>query len=87
MSRKEWENEDGSIDIGKVTRSMLTSRADWPGETVCVKQRRRVGGGYADFGVVASTSLPLTIYLRDDFARVQKYDSVDAMMADGWEID
>lgn len=47
---------------------------------------------YTAFGVICSRQLPLEVYLRgdgpaDDFKRSVKYDSIDALMADGWVVD
>jgi hypothetical protein len=92
MVRQPYEREDGSIDNEKLTRHMMTRSDLWSGETFCVKKRALPGEkagvmGYAAFGVVASTALPLTVYLRDSFTRTMQYDSVDAMIADKWEVD
>jgi len=80
-------------------RKFLLSQYAWRGDrTNCVKQRPKKGEkagvtGYKAFGVITSLGPPVTVYLRDmsreegDFKQTKQYDSVDALLADGWIID
>lgn len=66
-------------------------------ETCCLKKKPKEGErtppmGYVAYGVITDPRAPLTVYLRgetprDDFKAVERYDSVDAMLAEGWVVD
>jgi hypothetical protein len=49
--------------------------------------------GYTAFGVLVSPRPPMLVYLRAsgpkgrDFENVMEYDTVDAMLEDGWIVD
>lgn len=71
-------------------------RGDW--ETCWVKKRPSGDEkpdfmGYSAFGIIYEVSKPMIIYLRDDndprrdFSSVKEYETVDAMLADGWIVD
>jgi hypothetical protein len=71
---------------------MLRDKRTWSGETLCLKKYPRGEEkpgvmGYAAFGIVTTTRLPLVIYLREDFVRTMTYDSIDAAIAAGWVVD
>lgn len=72
----------------KNDKEMIENSILWPGDTLCLKKRDK--GFYSAFGVITTTSRPpLTIYLRGprDFEQTKTYDTVDAMLADGWIVD
>lgn len=76
---------------------MITDRSRWPGETLCLKKRPTNGEkasimGYSAFGVLTADRAPFTVWLRgecgkDDFKTKTVYDSLDALIADGWMVD
>ena len=76
---------------------MVHDDSTWPGESFCVKQKPKPGEKedslyYKAFGCIFKRGTPIEIHLRDfdpakDFIKSTTYDSVDAMIADGWIVD
>lgn len=71
---------------------MIANKRMWPGETLCMKKQPKPGEkvgvmGYSEFGVITTNKLPIIIYLRPNFVREQKYDSIEALLDDGWIVD
>lgn len=81
-----------SEKIEQETIRMVHRTGAWPGETLCLKKYPRGDEkpgimGYSEFGVLTSGSLPLVVYLRPNYTREMKYDSAEALVADGWVVD
>lgn len=71
---------------------MIANMRCWPGETLCMKKRPKPGEqvgvmGYSAFGVIANNRLPIIVYLQPNFIEEQHYDSIEALLNDGWIVD
>jgi hypothetical protein len=86
------------IDESDLLTRMIRDNSEWPGGSFCVKRRPKDGEkpvgcmGYMAYGVIFRCGTPIEIHLRDydprrDFQTSQRYDTVDAMLADGWIVD
>lgn len=78
-------------DLG-IQAAMIRDENRWPGETLCLKRKAREGEkngvmGYAAFGVITTSRPPLIVYLREDFVREERFDSVEDLLAAGWVVD
>lgn len=76
----------------KAEAQIISDERSWSGETLCLKRLPKPGEktgvmGYAAFGIITSSQLPISVWLRPNFAREQLYDTVDALLDDGWITD
>lgn len=79
---------------------MMRGEQQWGGDTLCLKKRPLAGEkpgamGYTAFGVItqaAKDGRTIVVYLRGDgkhadWARTKSYQTVDALLVDGWIVD
>lgn len=84
-------NDTSEFDKAQEARMIKTPSA-WPGETLCLKKRPKEGEksgimGYTEYGILTNNQLPLIVYLQPNFVVERRYDTVDALLDDGWIVD
>lgn len=74
-------------------KSMIQTESLWPGETLCLKKMLKEGEQqkgifpYSAYGVITQGRPPYDVYLRPEFGKVERYNSVEELLAAGWIVD
>jgi hypothetical protein len=76
-----------SDDEEETHRTMMSDVSTWPGDYLHLKKPEAVaaGSGADAFGLLSGSDL-LTV-LSFEGQAIKRYDSLDALIADGWVVD
>jgi hypothetical protein len=88
-----YESEEAMTITREMDRAMIADSSRWPIEGFLHLKKRTKdlkpgANNYEAFGVVEETSTPpIVVYLRPGLIETMSYDTIDALLDDGWIVD